>query len=310
VGAPQGGRAPWASIFPGYCAVLSSRDGSRLWTKSGASEDRRFGASLARIADLDEDGLDDLLVGAPGRNEEKPSGRIVALSAASGRELASIDRSSAGLTLGTSLQSAADLDGDWCPDALAIALEPKPYAVIVRVLLVAGDDLELREIARFENVRPSYVFWKVPLASGHSREGVARIAVGLPGQSAGQFDDKLGSVGVLDLSGARVARFEPDQLEQERVGSDWYGHLNTGTCVAAIEGTPADQDTTWLVGAPGFFCWGSVAIVQGTDWKGRQLVVENELFHRPVGFDTRAGWIRPGRAPRFGSLGREDPRKP
>jgi hypothetical protein len=311
VGATQGGRAPSASILPGSCAVLSSRDGSRLWTTSGRPEDRRFGFSLARIADLDEDGVDDLLVGAPGRDEETECGRIVALSAASGAELASIDLTSSGLRLGSTLLSAGDLSGDSCRDVLAVALEPVHFkSVTARVLLVSGNHLELHEIGRIENLFPRYALWEIPLALGHSREGSSRIIVGLPGQSAGQFSESLGSAELIDLSGARVARFEPDRLEQERTGSDWSGHLNTGACVAAIEGAPVDQDSIWLIGAPGFFCWGSVAIVRGTDWKGRQLVVENELFHRPVGFDTRAGGIAPGKPPRFGSLGREDPRKP
>jgi hypothetical protein len=207
--------------------------------------------------------------------------------------------------------SAGDVDGDGCSDVLAIALEPNDLnPVKARVVLVSGADLQVREIGKVSPLWPSVYFWKLPLALGHSQDGFARIAVGLPGRSGEQFPDStLGAVEVLDLSGSRVGRFEPDQLERSRIGGKGIEDLNTGVCVAAIEGAPSDQGTSWLVGAPSFFGWGSVAIAEATDWKGRQLVVENELFKRPIGFDTRTGANPPAKAPRFGSLGREDPRE-
>jgi hypothetical protein len=251
-----------------------------LWTASGAAEDRGFGASIARCADLDEDGFDDLLVGAPGEDEEEPSGRIVALSAKSGNVLRVVDLKSRGLGLGSSLLSAGDLDGDGCADVLAVALEPLPFhAVTAHVLLVSGQELQVREIAQFEHLRPARYFCRIPLALGRSQDGLPRIAVGLPGHSGRQFGETVGAVEIVDLSGARVARFEPGELEKERVGPD--GHRFTGACVASIETFPAaESESTWLVGATGAFCWGSVAIVEGKDWKGRQLLVENEFFRR------------------------------
>jgi len=311
VGATQRGGNRGKASKPGACAVLSTKDGSVIWTASGRSDDRLFGESLARIADLDHDGFDDLLVGAPGQDEEKACGRIAVLSAASGIELTSLDWRSDGVALGSSLLSAGDLDGDGCIDVLGIALESNGInPVRARVVLVSGADLQVREIGKVSPLWPSVYYWKLPLALGHSQEGLARIAVGLPGRSGDQFHDSLGGVEVIDLSGSRVARFEPDELERKRVGGDGIEDLNTGVCVAAIDGARADQDTTWLVGATGFFCWGSVAIAEGTDWKNRQLIVENELFKRPRGFDTRTSVSPPAKAPRFGSLGREDPRKP
>ena len=84
-----------------------------------------------------------------------------------------------------------------------------------------------------------------------------------------------GGVEILDLSGERAARFEPGVLEGKRIDSSF---LFMGTSVAAIQDATADQESTWLVGAPGFLCWGSVAIVQGTNWKGRQLLVEGDFL--------------------------------
>ncbi len=301
IGATEEGREPGPPPRIGYVSVLSTKDGSVFWTAHGAETDRRFGASLALGADCDQDGLDDLFVGAPGR-DDKHVGRIAVISSSSGKELASIDPNDSWIELGSSLLTARDLDSDACRDVLAVGLQPiSERTVKAFVYLISGADLGLRAITSYDNLRLAESFGHIPLALGRAGDGSARIAVGLPGGSDDQMSECEGAVEICDLSGARVARFEPGGLEWKRIGD---GFFFTGTSVAAIQDAPVDQESTWLVGAPGFLCLGSVAIVAGTDWNGRQLLVEDEFLERKKALGP------PGKAPRFGSLGREDPRKP
>ncbi|MCI0545531.1 MAG: hypothetical protein L0Z49_13990, partial [Actinobacteria bacterium] len=50
----------------GAVAAVSGADGSAFWTTPGAASYDRLGWSLANVGDVDQDGVDDLIAGAPG----------------------------------------------------------------------------------------------------------------------------------------------------------------------------------------------------------------------------------------------------
>jgi hypothetical protein len=81
VGAPG---AP-GSGMPGAVVVLSGADGSVLRSVPGHEEGGRFGQAVAAAGDVDEDGVPDLLVGAPG--EGGGQGAAYVLSGADGSGL-------------------------------------------------------------------------------------------------------------------------------------------------------------------------------------------------------------------------------
>jgi len=62
--APSG--RPAVNAGAGAVAVVSGRDGALLWLREGRAAGDRFGWSVARLADRDGDGVDELLIGAPG----------------------------------------------------------------------------------------------------------------------------------------------------------------------------------------------------------------------------------------------------
>jgi hypothetical protein len=62
VGAPS---IPGGASSPGYARVLSGADGSLIWRLTTTGEADLFGTAVAGVGDVDDDGFDDVIVGAP-----------------------------------------------------------------------------------------------------------------------------------------------------------------------------------------------------------------------------------------------------
>ncbi len=99
---------------PGYVRVHSGANGTVLWRADAPSTGLAWGRSLARLHDLDLDGVDELVVGAPGGG----AGAFV-FSGASGALLRSITGvAGAGLDFATAVAPAGDIDQDGVEDLL------------------------------------------------------------------------------------------------------------------------------------------------------------------------------------------------
>jgi hypothetical protein len=99
---------------PGGAAyVVSTATGTILRRFSSSTPNAELGLSVARLADLDHDGKDELAISAPG--EALSTGVVRIYSGASGAELAQI-RGDAAERIGTEIVGAHDVSGDGAED--------------------------------------------------------------------------------------------------------------------------------------------------------------------------------------------------
>src|SRR5882672_10122707 len=81
----------------------------------GGSSDLGFGEAISRIGDVDQDGCDDLVVGAP--ESGASSGTVTVLSGKTGAVLAHLSGTTTS-QLGYAVDGKLDADGDGFPDVL------------------------------------------------------------------------------------------------------------------------------------------------------------------------------------------------
>jgi hypothetical protein len=120
-GAPYATFIGW--IERGYAIVWSGATGSQLRRFDGSDGGWRLGWSVAGVGDVNSDGRDDLIVGAPYASVTgSQSGRALVFSGASGGELHHYDASGAYNWLGYSVAGAGDVNGDGVPDLIVGSL--------------------------------------------------------------------------------------------------------------------------------------------------------------------------------------------
>ena len=103
----------------GSARVFSGSNGEVLFTFNGDSREDRFGNSVSGAGDVNSDGFDDLIVGAPqdGDNGVK-SGSARVFSGKTGEVLYTFLGDSAGNRFGTFVSGAADVNGDGFDDLI------------------------------------------------------------------------------------------------------------------------------------------------------------------------------------------------
>jgi hypothetical protein len=94
-----------------------------LWFWGGEHEGERLGWSIVRVRDVDEDGWDEVAIGAPGTQASGmyERGCVRLLSGRTGKQLWRTDGRGAFDEWGTSVGVIADWDGDGAEDVLACA---------------------------------------------------------------------------------------------------------------------------------------------------------------------------------------------
>lgn len=110
--------APHESLDAGKARVFSGADGSVLFTLSGSAAGDLFGSSCAGAGDVNADGHDDLIVGAPQTNVLLGRGYARIFSGADGSVLRTLNGAAVGDRFGAAVAGAGDLNGDGKDDVL------------------------------------------------------------------------------------------------------------------------------------------------------------------------------------------------
>ncbi len=127
-----------AASNAGMVRVYSGRTLGVLYTWRGNAANDRFGYSLAGAGDLDGDGHDDVLIGAPQSLFSNPGGYAVVRSGANGTALRTV-LGTPGQALGHSVAGGGFVDADGTPDLLIGApYDDAGWTSRGRVLVVSG----------------------------------------------------------------------------------------------------------------------------------------------------------------------------
>ncbi len=97
------------SNWEGSVTIFSGATGLEMHKFRGMADLEEFGGSLASVGDVDEDGCDDLLVGAPGT---ALGGRVYIFSGLTGSRLWISESEGWGHEMGATVATTGDLDGD------------------------------------------------------------------------------------------------------------------------------------------------------------------------------------------------------
>src|SRR5262245_55625803 len=113
--------SPGGLTAAGQAIAYSGATGAVLWTRNGTAAFEMAGNSVARVGDLNGDGVDDPAVGIvyADNGTAYVAGRVEVLSGTTGVPILSVLGTGLGDNLGASLAAAGDVDGDGTPDVLA-----------------------------------------------------------------------------------------------------------------------------------------------------------------------------------------------
>ncbi|MFO0984720.1 MAG: integrin alpha, partial [Planctomycetota bacterium] len=102
----------------GLCAVHSGKNGTLIFGLTSGSPGDHFGAAAALIGDVDGDGYDDFLVGAP-QSGTSGTGLMIAFSGKTGGALFKVTGDQKQDEFGFAVAGVGDVNGDGIPDLAA-----------------------------------------------------------------------------------------------------------------------------------------------------------------------------------------------
>jgi len=224
--------------------VFSGARRTLLRLYPGPGEFARFGESVARVGDLDGDGIRDLLVGAPATSPGGRSfaGSAFAVSAAGGTILFRFDGPQEYDSFGIRVCDAGDLDGDGISDLGigAPSMDVGGNAKAGSAFFYSGATGAL--LRRFDGSDHAQFFGQSLAGAGDvDGDGVDDILIGLPGFRTGPEAPFKGRADLYSgATGGLIHRFQGRPLDNA------YG------CAVAILGdVDGDGVAEFLIGASG-----------------------------------------------------------
>lgn len=237
----RSGFAGSAYLYPGGPTGLSSV-AATTWT--GEASGDRFGTSVSAVEDIDQDGYDDVVVGAP-RHDSATGRAYVYLGSASGlgtTAAAVFDGTSAGAELGSAVSGAGDVDADGYPDVAIGAPGQSARAGAAYVYTGSGAGLSSTPVAALAGSMAGSLFGSTLAAAGDvDGDGYDDLLVGAYGYNA-----STGRVYVYPGSASGTETNPATTLTGE------FTTYQFGRAVSAAGDQNADGYADIAVGEPGY----------------------------------------------------------
>jgi hypothetical protein len=188
----------------GRADVFSGVDGALLFSVNGPAGGAQFGTSVAAAGDVDGDGVDDLLIGAPEAAATAGIARLV--SGATGGTIATFTGDDSDDNFGFSVASAGDLNGDGLPDLIIGADDDETNGLVAglaRVFVSQRSNLLDNAAAFTEDGAPVLLDGDVAIADAeldfaNSYAGATLTLSRVGGPNA---EDAFSGSGVVQLAG-------------------------------------------------------------------------------------------------------------
>ncbi|MEO0793661.1 MAG: hypothetical protein AAFX93_00780 [Verrucomicrobiota bacterium] len=229
------------SVFTnvGRVSVYSGANGSELLGLSGGQFDGQFGTSVAGIADINNDGRADLVVGEPGSNNLR--GTVRAISGSDGGQIFQVDNVDLDDDFGFSISEAGDVNNDGVVDFVVGA--PEIFSGSGYIAVISGAGFEggtaNPEILNVSGATQNEAFGHSVSGLGDVNEdGYDDLLIGAPTASDnGTFSGK--TIVISGLDGSTLFSFVGDGANDQ-----------FGSSVSAAGDLNGDGITDFIVGAP------------------------------------------------------------
>jgi hypothetical protein len=228
VGSPSA--SPGGRLCAGSAFLISGATGAVLRRFDGEARWDQFGWSVASAGDVDGDGVNDLLVGAPSTDPggREDAGTVYLFSGADGSPLRRFDGPATGDALGYAVLGGVDIDGDGTPDVVCGAPSASPAGLddAGSVLIYSGASGAL--VRRIDGLAAGDEFgFSLAAAGDVDGDGTPDLVIGAPSAAPGGRRD-AGSVFVCSGStGAVLARGDGPSAGDE-LGVSVAGDLDAG----------------------------------------------------------------------------------
>ena len=241
----------------GSARVFSGVDGSVLYTFDGDSPVDWFGESVSGVGDVNGDGFDDLIVGAPrdDNNGLFNSGSARVFSGSDGSVLYTFNGDSVADNFGQSVSGIGDVNGDGVAD-LIVGAEPDPNIKLDYVRVFSGSNGSVLYTFEGDSRGDNFGF-SVSSAGDVNDDGIDDLIVGAPNDDNNGVSS--GSARVFSGSdGSVLYNFDGDAFE-DFLGSDvgGAGDVNGDGFDDLIVGASGDDNNG--------FNSGSVRVFSGSD---------------------------------------------